>query len=151
LTCQPLHPFRRAQAEPCCRSKDNPEIDDGNNERRQLRAPAEKFRKPAIDGIERNHQDGAPGQYRHKGAYEDKRPIDEKGQQSEPDRKVDNVFAGEKLAERSQGRSFAESRCSIRTYLPPSRGDLDPDQAPAVPIGSSVMIGSPPPAPSGRP
>ena len=101
-----LHPFHRTQAEPGRRPDDDAEIDDGENCRCEPRATAKKPGKEIEDRIERDSEDDAPGQDRHKGTDQNERPVDQESEQSEPDRKLDEVLSGAELAKSFQGRAF---------------------------------------------
>jgi len=106
------HPLHRTQSEPGCRSNDNSEIDDGESCRRQLRTAAEQFGEPSKDWIKRDREYDAPGQDRHEGAEKDKGPVDQQSEQAQPDRELDDVRSGQKLAKRSQGRAFIRRSAS---------------------------------------
>ena len=56
--------------------------------------------------MERDREYDAPGEDGHEGADEKERPIDQEREQSEPDRKLDEVLSGAWLANGFQGRAF---------------------------------------------
>ncbi len=68
------------------------------------RATAEKPGKEIEDRIERDGEDDAPGQDRHKGTDQNERPVDQEGEQSEPDRKLDEVLSDRDWRDGFQGR-----------------------------------------------
>ncbi|EKD36713.1 MAG: hypothetical protein ACD_75C01397G0001, partial [uncultured bacterium] len=105
-----FHPFHGTQAKPGRRPDDNHEIDESENYRCESRTTAKKPGKEMEDGIERNGEYDAPGQNRHKRTDENERPIDQESQQSEPDRKLDEILAGSELANGFQERTFIWSR-----------------------------------------
>ena len=71
-----------------------------------LGRPPRSLESETEDWIERDGEYDAPGQDRHKGADEDESPDDQESEQSEPDRKLDDVLSGQKLAKGFQGRAF---------------------------------------------
>ena len=101
-----LHPFHGTQAKPGRRPDNDAEIDNGENCRCELRTTAEKPGKEIKDRIERDGEYDAPGQDRHKGTDQNERPVDQESEQSEPDRKLDEVLSGPELASGFQGRAF---------------------------------------------
>jgi hypothetical protein len=111
-----LYPFHGTQAKSGRRPDDEAEIDDRENCRCEPRPTAEKLGKDLEDRIERNGEYDAPGQDRHKGTDENERPIDQESQQSEPDRKLDEVLSGPGLAKGFQGRLHLGMRSS--SYRP---------------------------------
>ena len=104
-----LHPIQGTQAKPGRRPDDDREIDEGENCRCEPRATTEKPGKKIKDGIERDGKYDAPGQDRHKGTDQNERPVDQESEQSEPDRKLDDVLSGQELAKGFQGRASSES------------------------------------------
>src|SRR5437879_7737742 len=85
---------------------------EGENCRREHRATTEKSGKAIKDGIERDGEYEAPGQDRHKGTDQNERPVDQESEQSEPDRKLDDVVSGQILAKGFQRRAFIwEGEC----------------------------------------
>jgi hypothetical protein len=101
-----LHPFHGTQAKPGRRPDDDAEIDDGENCCCESRATAESFGKEIKYRIERDGEYDAPGQDRHKGTDQNERPVDQESQQSESNRKLDEVLSGPELASGFQGRAF---------------------------------------------
>jgi hypothetical protein len=77
-----------------------------------VRVVAEQFSEPSKDRRKRDREYDAPGQDRHKGAEKDKGPVDQQSEQAQPDRELDDVLSGQKLAKRSQGRAFIRRSAS---------------------------------------
>src|SRR5207247_10530506 len=101
-----LNYIQSTQGKPGLRPDDDREIDEGENCRLEHRATTEKPGKKIKDGIERDGKYDAPGQDRHKGTDQNERPVDQESEQSEPDRKLDDVLSGQELAKGFQGRAF---------------------------------------------
>jgi hypothetical protein len=59
--------------------------------------------------MKRDGKHDAPGQDRHEGPEQDKCPIDQEREQSEPDHELDDVISGQILAKRFQGGPSSES------------------------------------------
>src|SRR3954453_5050809 len=114
-TCGELpHPLQGAQAKPGRRPDDDSKIDDGEDCRREPRATAEKPGKDTKDGIERDGEHDTPDQDRHERTDQNERPVDQESEQSEPDRKLDDVVSGQILAKRFQRRAFIWERACGR-------------------------------------
>src|SRR5205807_1134046 len=89
--------------------------------RRESWATAEKSGKAIKDGIERDGEYEAPGQDRHKGTDQNERPVDQESEQSEPDRKLDDVVSGQILAKGFQRRAFIWERACCHQITGRSR------------------------------
>jgi hypothetical protein len=109
------------QAKPGRWPDDDREIDKGENCRREPWATAEKSGKEIKDGIERNGEYDAPGQDRHKGTDQNERPVDQESEQSDPDRKLDDVVSGQILAKGFQRRAFIWERACCHQITGRSR------------------------------
>ena len=102
LRSEAAQPLDGAETEPGRRADDNREVDDGEESGGPFRPAAEHAREPLEDGIERDRQHHAPGQDRHERTDHHERPVDQENEQREAHRKLDFVFAGQQLADRSQ-------------------------------------------------
>src|SRR6185437_1126468 len=111
-----LQAVNHAYSKPRDGADDDQETDDRDDRGRRLPSAAQMNGEPVIRRIQRNSQDHSPGEHRYEWTNKNERPIEQEGQQGEPDRQLYDLITRPGLPKSPHGRRSISRQHYRRTH-----------------------------------